>query len=62
MSADPCIESHPQNAVEHGFYVIAVKDGTTGAGPENTQAAYTNYGLIASEVTTTEDIVKRIKG
>lgn len=39
MSANPCLESHLQDAVEHGFYVIAVMDGTTGAGPENTQAA-----------------------
>lgn len=62
MSANLCVESHLRDAVEHGFDVIAVKDATTGAGPENTQAAYTSYGLIASEVTTTEDIVKRLKG
>lgn len=61
MSANLCVESHLRDAVEHGFDVIAIKDATTGAGPENTQAAYTNYGLIASEVTTTEDILKRLK-
>jgi nicotinamidase-related amidase len=62
MSANLCVESHLRDAVEHGFDVIAVKDATTGAGPENTQAAYTNYALIASEVATTENIVKRLKG
>jgi nicotinamidase-related amidase len=61
MSANLCVESHLRDAVEHGFDIITIKDATTGAGPEATQAAYTNYGFIANEVTTTEDIVKRLK-
>lgn len=61
MSANLCVESHLRDAVEHGFDVIAIKDATTGAGPEATQAAYTNYGFIASEVTTTSEIVKQLK-
>ena len=61
MSANLCVESHLRDAVEHGFDVIAVKDATTGAGPEATQAAYTNYGFIANEVATTSDIVKNLK-
>lgn len=61
MSANLCVESHLRDAAEHGFDVIAVKDATTGAGPEATQAAYTNYGFIANEVTTTDEIVKRLK-
>ena len=61
MSANLCVESHLRDAVEHGFDVIVVKDATTGPGPEATQAAYTNYGFIASEVVTTQDIVKQLK-
>jgi nicotinamidase-related amidase len=61
MSANLCVESHLRDAVEHGFDLIVVKDATTGAGPEATQAAYTNYGFIANEVTTTGDIVRRLK-
>lgn len=61
MSANLCVESHLRDAAEHGFDVIAVRDATTGAGPEATQAAYTNYGFIANEVITTDEIVKRLK-
>ena len=61
MSANLCVESHLRDAIEHGFEVIVVKDATTGPGPDATQAAYTNYGFIASEVTTTEEIIKRLK-
>jgi len=60
MSANLCVESHLRDAIEHGFDVIVVKDATTGPGPEATQAAQTNYGFIASEVVTTEEIVKRL--
>jgi nicotinamidase-related amidase len=61
MSANLCVESHLRDAIEHGFDVIVVKDATTGPGPEATQAAYTNYGFIANEVVTTDEIVRRLK-
>jgi nicotinamidase-related amidase len=61
MSANLCVESHLRDAVEHGFDVIVVKDATTGPGSEATQAAYTNYGFIANEVVTTDEIVRRLK-
>ncbi|MDX1534124.1 MAG: cysteine hydrolase [Thermoplasmata archaeon] len=61
MSANLCTESHLRDATENGFDVIAVKDATTGPGPEATQAAYTNYGFIAEEVVTTDEILKRLK-
>jgi hypothetical protein len=41
--------------------VIVIKESTTGAGSEATQAAYTNYGFIANEVTTSEEIVSRFR-
>ncbi|MFQ5950915.1 MAG: cysteine hydrolase [Candidatus Geothermarchaeales archaeon] len=62
MSANLCVESHLRDAAEHGFDVTVVKDATTGPGPEATQAAYTNYGFIANEVATTEEIAKRMRG
>lgn len=61
MSANLCVESHLRDATENGFDVVVVKDATTGPGPDATQAAYTNYGFIASEVTTTEEIARRLK-
>jgi nicotinamidase-related amidase len=61
MSANLCVESHLRDAIEHGFDVIVVKDATTGAGPEATQAAHTNFGFIANEVVTTSEIIDRLK-
>ena len=61
MSANLCVESHLRDAEENGFEVIMVKDATAGPGPEATQAAYVNYGLIANEVVTTDEIVGRLK-
>lgn len=61
MSANLCVESHLRDAIENGFDVLVVKDATTGPDPEATQAAYVNYGLIATEVVTTDDILKRLK-
>jgi nicotinamidase-related amidase len=57
MFANLCVESHLRDAIEHGFDVIVVKDATTRPGPEATQAAYTNFGFIATEVITTEEII-----
>ena len=61
MSANFCVESHLRDAEENGFEVIVVKDATAGPGPEATQAAYFNYGMIANEVVITEEIVGRLK-
>lgn len=61
MSANLCVESHLRDAEENGFEVIVVKDATAGPGREATEAAYLNYGLIANEVVTTDEIVSRIK-
>jgi nicotinamidase-related amidase len=61
MSANLCVESHLRDAAENGFDVIVVKDATAGAGEAATQAAYVNYGFIASEVVTTEQAVAAIE-
>jgi nicotinamidase-related amidase len=61
MSANLCVESHLRDAAENGFDVIVVKDATAGAGEEATQAAYVNYGFIASEVATTAELVEALQ-
>jgi nicotinamidase-related amidase len=61
MSANLCIESHLRDATENGFDVIVVKDATAGPGEEATQAAYVNYGFIASEVATTSEVVESLR-
>jgi nicotinamidase-related amidase len=61
MSANLCVESHLRDAAENGFDVIVVKDATAGAGEEATQAAYVNYGFIASEVATTAEVVEALQ-
>jgi len=61
MSANLCVESHLRDAAENGFDVIVVKDATAGAGEAATQAAYVNYGFIASEVVTTEQVVQAME-
>lgn len=61
LSANLCVESHLRDSAEHGFDVIVVKDATTGPGPAATQAAYTNYGLIATELAMTSDVARRLR-
>ncbi|WP_336360952.1 cysteine hydrolase family protein [Haladaptatus sp. ZSTT2] len=60
MSANLCVESHLRDAVEAGFEVVVVTDATAAAGKAALDAAYTNYGFIAHETTTTEEIVPRL--
>ena len=60
MSANFCLESHLRDAEENGFEVIVVKDTTAGPGREATQGAYFNYGMIANEVVTTDEITGRL--
>jgi nicotinamidase-related amidase len=60
MSANLCIESHLRDAAENGFDVIVVKDATAGAGEAATQAAYVNYGFIASDVVTTAEALEAL--
>ncbi len=60
MSANLCVESHTRDAIENGFDVIIIADATAGAGPLAKKAALINYEFIAHEVTTTDDIIKRL--
>ena len=51
--------------LERGFEVAVVKDATAGARHpdlgDGYQAALVNFGYIANEVVTTEEIVRRLK-
>ncbi|MCT9097084.1 cysteine hydrolase family protein [Haloarchaeobius sp. HME9146] len=60
MSANLCVESHLRDAVEAGFEVLVVTDATAAAGKDALEAAYTNYGFIAHETATTEEVVARL--
>lgn len=64
MSANLCVESHLRELLEQGFEVIVVKDATAAAvSPElgdGYKAAITNFGFVANEVVTTDEIVARI--
>lgn len=61
MSANLCVESHVRDAAEHAFDTIVVKDATAGPGDKATEAAIVNFGFLASEVLTTEELFTRIK-
>ncbi len=65
MSANLCVESHLRELLERGFEVAVVKNATAGARHpdlgDGYQSALVNYGYIANEVVTTEEIVSRLK-
>jgi nicotinamidase-related amidase len=65
MSANLCVEAHMRELLEQGFEVAVVKDATAGARhPElgdGYQAALVNFGYMANEVVTTEEITARLK-
>lgn len=65
MSANLCVEAHLRELLEQGFEVAVVKDATAGARhPElgdGYEAAITNFGYIANEVVSTDEIVKNME-
>jgi nicotinamidase-related amidase len=66
MSANLCVEAHLRELLEQGFEVAVVKDATAGARhPElgdGYQSALINYGYLANEVLTTDEVVKTMEG
>ncbi|HGO5814633.1 TPA: cysteine hydrolase family protein [Mannheimia haemolytica] len=63
MAANLCIDSHLRELIEQGFEVTVVKDATAGPRiPEGDGylAALTNYRIIANDLWTTEDAVKKM--
>ena len=65
MSTNLCVEAHMRELLERGFEVAVVKDATAGARhPElgdGYEAALINFGYMANEVVTTEEITTRLK-
>ena len=65
MSANLCVEAHLRELLEQGFEVAVVKDATAAAKhPElgdGYVTALTNFGFMANDVVTTEDVVKAIR-
>ncbi len=57
MAANLCLESHLRDAAENGFDVHVVGDATAGPGRAATDAAQVNFGLIATSVRTTDEVV-----
>ncbi len=63
MSANLCVESHMRELIEQGFEVAVVKDATAATQVEEADgyaAALINFRMIASDVWTTEEAVKKI--
>ncbi|MCK3655323.1 isochorismatase [Pasteurellaceae bacterium Macca] len=63
MAANLCIDSHLRELIEQGFEVTVVKDATAGPRiPEGDGylAALTNYRIIANDLWTTADAVKKM--
>jgi nicotinamidase-related amidase len=62
MSANLCVEAHLRELLEQGFEVTVVKDATAGARhPElgdGYKAALINFGYIANEVLSTDEVEK----
>lgn len=63
MASNLCVESHLREFIERGFEVIVVRDAV--AGPklpdgDGYLSALVNFRYIATEVATTDEIVKRL--
>jgi nicotinamidase-related amidase len=64
MSANLCVESHMRDLIEEGFNVVVVPDATGAAkvpGYDGFEAAFVNYRMIASDIWSTADFVKKLK-
>ena len=65
MSANLCVEAHLRELLEQGFEVAVIKDATAAARHpqlgDGYKTALTNFGFIANEVVSTEEIVGRMR-
>jgi nicotinamidase-related amidase len=64
MSANLCVESHLRELLERGFDVAVAADATAAAkvpGLDGMSAALINFTMLASDVWTTSDTIKKIK-
>lgn len=64
MSANLCVESHMRDLIEEGFNVVVVPNATAAAqfpGYDGFEAAFVNYRMIASDIWSTAETVKKLK-
>ena len=57
MVANLCVESHVRDAVDDGFRVIVAGDAVATFDDQTHDGAMANFGLLATEVVNTEEIV-----
>ena len=60
MNANLCVDSHMRELIELGYNVIVVNDAVGAPGEEAYQAALTNYGYIANQVLTAEEVIAQL--
>ncbi len=58
MNANLCVDSHMRELIEQGFKVVVVTDAVGAPGQEAYQAALTNFGYIANQVLTTQEVLE----
>ncbi len=58
MVANLCVESQVRDAVDDGFRAIVVGDAVATVSDEAHEAALANFGLLATEIVNTEDVVE----
>jgi nicotinamidase-related amidase len=64
MSANLCVESHMRDLIEQGFNVVVVPDATGAAklpGYDGFEAAFVNYRMIASDIWSTAETLKKLE-
>ena len=60
MNANLCVDSHMRELNENGFKVIVATDAIGAPGKDAYQAAMTNFGFIANQVMTTEEVIDQL--
>lgn len=60
MNANLCVDSHMRELIENGFKVIVATDAIGAPGKDAYQAAMTNFGFIANQVMTTEEVIDQL--
>ena len=59
MNGNLCSDSHMRELVESGFNVVVATDAI-GAPGQAMDAALTNFGFIADQVMTTEEVLEQL--
>lgn len=60
MNGNLCSDSHMRELVESGFNVVVATDAIGAPGQEAMDAALTNFGFIADQVMTTEEVLEQL--